>query len=273
MVKHILSFHAHPDDTEMLCAGTLALLEAKGHRITIATATAGDCGSREIARDELARIRMGEASSAASIIGAAYVCAGLPDLCVFNDDPSRRRVTELIRGARPDIVITGSPADYHPDHEATSVLVRDAAFAASVPNYATGSAAPLDFIPHLYFMDPIGGRDREARKVMPDFAVEVSAFMETKRRMLSEHGSQFGWVAVQHDVSDYLGSMEAWTKKRGESFGVSYAEGFRQYTNHPYPRSRVLQELAGEALRTSIVAKAGGHIDLPHAPLRGAEED
>jgi LmbE family N-acetylglucosaminyl deacetylase len=42
------------------------------------------------------------------------------------------RVTELIREAAPDIVLTGSPIDYHPDHEATSLLVRDACFATSV---------------------------------------------------------------------------------------------------------------------------------------------
>ena len=30
-------------------------------------------------------------------------------LAVFNDDASRRRMTELIRAARPDVVITASP--------------------------------------------------------------------------------------------------------------------------------------------------------------------
>jgi LmbE family N-acetylglucosaminyl deacetylase len=44
----------------------------------------------------------------------------------------------MVRWAAPDVVITASPVDYHPDHEAISVLVRDACFAASVPHYATG---------------------------------------------------------------------------------------------------------------------------------------
>jgi LmbE family N-acetylglucosaminyl deacetylase len=42
---------------------------------------------------------------------------------VFNDDPTRRRITEVIRAAAPGIVLAPSPADYHPDHEAVSVLV------------------------------------------------------------------------------------------------------------------------------------------------------
>src|SRR3984885_6781673 len=153
-MARILAVHAHPDDVETLIAGTLALLSGRNHPITIATLTAGDCGSIEHNRKETARIRKEEACRAAEVIGANYVCAEFGDLAVFNNDPSRRRVVELLRAIRPDIVITAAPADYHPDHEATSVLVRDACFAAPVPNYAAGGFA-LESIPHLYFMDPI----------------------------------------------------------------------------------------------------------------------
>lgn len=254
-MKRILAVHAHPDDIEFLCAGTLALLAKNGHHITIATMTVGDCGSVETNLEETARIRRSEAARAAAMIGAEYVCAGFGDLCVYNDDSSRRRTTELIRAARPDIVITASPIDYHPDHEATSMLVRDAVFAASVPNYRTGPSRALDAIAHLYFMDPIEGRDRSGQAVTPDFAVNVTSYFSKKSDMLAAHVSQRSWVQKQHGVDDYMASMQRWTQKRGGQFGVAYAEGFRQYTGTPYPRSRLLQELAGEslvaALRTS----------------------
>ncbi len=184
------------------------------------------------------------------MIGAGYVCAGFPDLGVFNDDAARRRVVELIRAAAPDIILTGAPADYHPDHEATSVLVRDACFAVSIPNYGTGPAPVLDAIPHLYFMDPIEGRDRNNEKVRPEFAVDVSRLMETKRAMLSKHESQRSWVKKQHGIDGYVDAMAAWAAKRGKSVGVAFAEGFRQYTTHPYPRTMLLQELVGDALVT-----------------------
>ena len=138
----LLAIHAHPDDIEFLAAGMLAVLATGGHRIVIATATAGECGSAVTGPEETARIRQAEAAEAAALIGAEYRCVGFPDLGVFNDDASRRRVTELLRQVRPDIVLTASPADYHPDHEAISLLVRDACFAAPVPNYRTGEAAP-----------------------------------------------------------------------------------------------------------------------------------
>ena len=244
----ILAIHAHPDDIETLGAGTLALLAAKGLTIRIVTVTAGDCGSSETEPAETAAIRKAEAAQAASLIGADYRCGDIPDLCVFNDDPCRRRVTEMVRWAAPDIVLTASPADYHPDHEAVSVLVRDACFAASVPNYRTGDAPVLAGIPHLYFMDPIGGRDREGARVVPDFGVDLGEHFATKQAMLAAHRSQESWVSRQHDISDHQASMEAWTRRRGRDFGVPLAEGFRQYRHHPYPRTALLQELLAESL-------------------------
>jgi LmbE family N-acetylglucosaminyl deacetylase len=242
----ILALHAHPDDTEILGAGALALLAAKGHAIRIATASAGELGSTEFDPAETARIRKQEAAAAAALIGATYACADLPDLGVFNDDGARRRITDLVREAAPDIVITASPVDYHPDHEATSLLARDACFASTVPHYAV--AKPLETIPHLYFMDPIGGRDRQSVRIRPDFGVDVGTVMDLKRRMLLAHESQHAWVAKQHGINDYLASMEAWAERRGRDFGVGHAEGFRQYRNQPYPRAPLLQELMADAL-------------------------
>jgi LmbE family N-acetylglucosaminyl deacetylase len=241
----ILAVHAHPDDIEHLAAGALAILAAKGHSIHIATLTAGECGSAETDLSETARIRKAEATAAAALIGADYRCADLPD------DASRRAVTELIRWAAPDIVLAASPADYHPDHEAASQLTRDACFASSVPNYRTGPAAALAAIPHLYFMDPIGGRDREGRKVVADFGADIEGGFARKQQMLSAHVSQAEWVARQHGIADHLGSMEAWSRRRGRDFGRTFAEGFRQYRHEPYPKTPLLQDLLGEALVTA----------------------
>lgn len=247
----ILAIHAHPDDVEHQCAGTLALLAAAGHAIRIVTATAGECGSAGTDLATTAAIRRAEGAAAAALVGAEYRCADLPDLGVFNDDPSRRRITELLRWAGADIVITAAPIDYHPDHEAVSRLVRDACFASTVPNYATGPSAPLAAIPHLYFMDPSGGRERDGTPVIPDFGVDISAVFDTKAAMLSAHESQHAWVARQHAIDDHLGAMRNWSAKRGRDFGCDYAEGFRQYTGTPYPRTARLQELVEGALRAS----------------------
>lgn len=243
----VLALHAHPDDVETLCAGTLALLSRAGCRIVIATLTAGECGTLGDPV-ETAAIRRQEAASAAALIGASYLCAGLPDLGVFNDNPARRTVTELIRSASPDLVIAPPTEDYHPDHEAAGVLARDACFAASAPAYRTGEAPPLGGIPYLYTADPIAARRRDGSSAPADFAVDIGEVMPIKRAMLQRHQSQIEWLARQHAMADFTAAMEAQARRRGREFGVAFAEGFRQYRHLPYPRGPLLQDLLGAAV-------------------------
>jgi LmbE family N-acetylglucosaminyl deacetylase len=247
----ILAIHSHPDDVEILAGGTLAQLAAAGHKITIVTMTPGDCGSADHCSEEIATIRRGEAERSAARIGAQYRCAEFRDLRIFSDDASRGRVTEILRQVAPELVLTASPTDYLADHEATSQLVRDACFAAPTPNYATGArnpAPPLGAIPHLYFMDPISGVDRNGRPMLPDFFVDVSAQMETKTAMLAEHASQREWLLKHHGMDDYLETMKTWTRENGARAGVEWAEGFRRYKGHPYPQSPLLERLLGAAV-------------------------
>lgn len=244
----ILSIHAHPDDAEILAGGTFALLAKDGHEIIIATMTPGDKGSDQLGPEQISAVRRMEALAAAAIIGAQYICAEFRDLEIFNDHPSRARVVDLIRQAVPDIVLTSAPSDYLTDHEVTSTLVRDALFAAPAPNYRTDTGA-IDKIPHLYFMDPIEGLDRDHNPVTPDFIVDVSTVFEIKRTMLATHASQREWLLRQHGMDDYLLSMEAWTRQRGAEAGSDYGEGFRQYRGHPYPQSPLLQDLLGSSVR------------------------
>ena len=41
---NILAIGAHPDDVEILCAGTLAIYERQGHAVTIVAFTCGNMG-------------------------------------------------------------------------------------------------------------------------------------------------------------------------------------------------------------------------------------
>lgn len=240
----ILSIHAHPDDAEILAGGTLALLSQGDHDIVIVSLSAGDCGSTVHGSDETARIRKGEATEAAALIGATYRWGGFRDLAIFSDDPSRRMVTAVLRELRPDIVLTAAPSDYLCDHEATSQLVRDACFAAPVPNYEVATKhSPLAAIPHLYFMDPIEQQDRSGSPALPDFTVNVESTFATKRAMLAKHQSQSLWLQRQHGMADYIQQMENWTRLCGTRAGIQWGEGFRQYRGHPYPQQPLLQEL------------------------------
>jgi len=245
----VFAIHAHPDDIEFQCAGTLALLKKRGCEIAIATMTPGDCGSAELDADEISEVRRGEAKAAADMLEAEYMCLEFRDLSIVVDNDAKRRVTEAIRRARPDIVITAPPQDYMADHEATCQLVRDACFNAPIPNYKTQQwepANPIDHIPHLYYVDPIEGVDYFGNTIEPGFVIDISEAFAVKRDMLACHASQRDWLLKQHGIDEYLNSCERWSASRGELIGAKFGEAFRQHKGHPYPHSNRLEELLSD---------------------------
>ena len=245
----ILAIHAHPDDIEFQCAGTLALLQQLGASLTIATMTPGDCGSAEMGPEEISEVRRGEAKQAADLLGAEYHCLEFRDLSIVIDNDSRHKVTELVRRARPDIVLTAPPVDYMSDHEMTSRLVRDACFNAPIPNYSASQfepAAPTKRIPHLYYVDPVEGVDYFGQPVEPEFVIDISMTFELKQQMLACHASQRDWLLKQHGIDEYLNSCERWSAERGKIIGAKYGEAFRQHKGHPYPSDNLLVSVLGQ---------------------------
>lgn len=244
----VLAIHAHPDDIEFQCAGTLALLKQRGCHITTATMTPGDCGSAELGSEEISAVRRSEAQAAADLLGADYLCLEFRDLSITHDNDARRRVTEVIRRTRPDIVLTAPPVDYMSDHEVTSRLVRDALFNASVPNYKTQQwepATPINHIPHLYFVDAIEGADWFGRPQQPDYILDISSTFDLKLKMLACHASQRNWLLKQHGIDEYLESCRRWSAARGSQIGTTFGEAFTQYKGHPYPSNDLLREVLG----------------------------
>lgn len=247
----VLAIHAHPDDVELQCAGTLLLLKELGCEITIATMTPGDLGSAELPPTEIAAVRRAEAKRAADLLGADYMCLEFRDLSILVDNDGRRRVTEALRKARADVVITAPPVDYMSDHEMTSRLVRDACFAASVPHYLTHQwdpAPPLARIPHLYYVDPIEGIDYFGRPQEYGFIVDISRTIEKKLEMLACHASQRDWLRRQHGLDEYLDGCRRWSQQRGQLIGAAYGEAFRQHSGHPYPHDNLLEQLLGKTV-------------------------
>src|SRR4029453_11948111 len=127
----ILAVGAHPDDLEILCAGTLAKYRARGDTVFMCHVSNGDKGHYIIPPDELTRIRRDEARAAAAVIEAECVEMDFRDMEIHDSDATRRRFIDMLRAAPPDVVITHHPDDYHTDHKATSALTIEASFSAT----------------------------------------------------------------------------------------------------------------------------------------------
>ena len=246
----ILAFGCHPDDVEILCAGTLALLAKRRCEIHIAVMAGGDVGSPTAPRFVIRERRLKEAQASADLIGARFHFAGGEDLEVEYNDAYRRRAVRVMREVNPAIVFTHSPMDYLVDHEETSRLVRNAAFIAQVPNYDCGAAVPpTSRIPHLYYANAVGRKDIFGRPLPLTCAVNVSTVMKTKTRMLACHASQREWLRVVLKCDNYLELMRRSSAAEGRAAGFSYAESFIQHLGEGHPQDNILKQLLGDACR------------------------
>jgi LmbE family N-acetylglucosaminyl deacetylase len=216
----VLAVVAHPDDIDILCAGTMARYAKEGAEVFLCYATSGDRGSVELSMDEIRAVRDEEARRSAAVIGAEYRCLDFHDGDLIADNSSsRERFVDLFREAKPDVVFTHHPEDYHADHQATSRLVFDTSFLATVPLLKSQRPA-FDRVVPIYHMDTMAGIGFE-----PQEYVDISGVFDLKREMLSQHKSQVTWMK-EHDDLDILDFMETMSRFRGIQCGVRHAEAF-----------------------------------------------
>ena len=117
-------------------------------------------------------------------------------------DPAQKRlVVELVREARPDVIITHAPDDYMGDHNEISKLVFECSFYATFANLET-ERPRHDRVTPIYYMDT----DRRASVSCPTEYVDVSDVIDTKASMLEAHETQLDWLR-DHDGVDIVEEM------------------------------------------------------------------
>jgi bacillithiol biosynthesis deacetylase BshB1 len=187
----LLAIAAHRDDVELTCGGTLARAVRAGHRVGIVDLTQGEAGTRGDAAT-----RAAEADRAAQVLGVQVrLNAGLRDAHLFNDEPSRAKVIDLIRATRPRVVILPFPVGRHPDHRVASELGRDACYLAGLAKYGPAGAAG----PHRPFKVLYALAYRED-PVKPSFVVDISDVFEKKMAAVRCYGSQFDGAKAAGEI-------------------------------------------------------------------------
>ncbi len=218
----VLVLSCHPDDMEIVCAGTLLKCKQRGDRVVVCHLSSGNLGHEIIPPKELIEIRANEAKKSASLGGFEVLWGGFHDLDIYADNKEARdKVVEVIKEVNPDFIITHSPDDYMPDHVAVSKLAFDASFTATLPNWPSKSKGRARLVP-IYYMDTLAGVNFN-----PTEYVDVSDTIDKKIEMLNCHESQIVWMR-DHDHIDFPDMVKTCSRYRGYQCGADYAEGFRR---------------------------------------------
>src|SRR5436190_527984 len=99
--ERILAVVAHPDDAELLCAGTLSRAKQRGAAIGICVLCQGDKGQPSAPVKNLAAVRRKEMRAAANCLGADIFFGEFSDGTLQDDYPSRLRTIEIFRQFQP----------------------------------------------------------------------------------------------------------------------------------------------------------------------------
>jgi len=221
--ERVLAVVAHPDDCELLCAGTLARAKKDGATIAVCVMCKGDKGQPKTPIPDLAAVRRGEAAAAAKLLGAELLTGDFPDGELADTTEMRRKLIAIYRQFKPTLVIAHSTADYHPDHRAAAELAEAASWFCASGGYMP-EHPPLQSQPGVWWMDTINMSGFE-----PGFFVDVSDFADLKVQMLNCHKSQLArWQ--DRDFSPLEAVMKAQYSARGAQAGVVAAEAFGIHT-------------------------------------------
>jgi bacillithiol biosynthesis deacetylase BshB1 len=198
MKVDILAFGAHPDDVEIGAAGTLIKAARAGRATAAVTLTRGEMGTRGTVG-----LRKIEFDRASEVMGLnAHEMLSLPDGRLVNDEASRLEVIRVIRNYRPEVILLHYHEDRHPDHEAASRIVREAAFFSGLRKLDTGQEPhrPLQLV---FFM--------HTWEFTPSFVVDVSETFEEKKRAIRCYRSQvYTETAAKAEEQTFVSSPDFW---------------------------------------------------------------
>ncbi len=222
----VIVFGAHPDDPEIGTAGVAALWAAKGHQVRLVSCTNGDIGHWKEAGGQLYRRRKAEVERAAKLMGYTVEQMDNHDGELEPTLENRKKVTRLIREWRADIVISHRPNDYHPDHRYTGVLVQDAAYMVTVPNFCPE-------VPHLT-KNPIflysSDRFEKPNPFSADIIVDIDSVMEKKLDGLLGMVSQFYEGGANGDES-LMNTDPEFVKKRWATVRARFVDRQKDIAN------------------------------------------
>src|SRR5690625_2580209 len=231
MILDVLAFAAHPDDTELSCAGTLAKLVKQGLRVGVVDLTRGEMGTRGTPE-----LRIKEAEAAAKILGLSVrEYLGLPDTRLTNTREHQLAVILAVRSHRIVICTNTAPNDRHPNNGDAFLLLHDSLFYSglkkSEPRDKTGRQQPHRPFHILHYI--------QDTSFSPDFVFDITDTIGIKEKAIQAFASQFNVADPGDEPETYISDPQFFESLRAKAMftghlgGFKYGEGFL-YQKKPF---------------------------------------
>lgn len=222
--QRALAVVAHPDDMEWGSAAAVARWTGQGKTVVYCMVTSGEAGIDGLAPAEAGPLREREQVEAARAVGVDEVLfLGRPDGVLEYGLDLRRRICEVVRRYRPQIVVTNSfretwaggglnQADHIATGRATLDAVRDAGNRWVFPEQLEGPLEPWDGVRQVWLPGSPDGRH----------AVDVTDTFEAGVASLSAHQGYLDGLGGRFEPRSMLDEMG---RAVGARLGVTHAAG------------------------------------------------
>jgi len=207
----VLAIGAHPDDVELGCGATLALLKNRKHEVSILVLSKGEASGDPRTREQ-------ECSLSASILGVDQLYFGdLKDTEIHDGIDSIRAIERIVDQTSSELVFGHSPKDRHQDHRNAGLATMSAARNVKSVLLYESPTALRDFCPQVF--------------------VDVTSTFDIKLKALDAFGPRTSKIYLYssrdqsaNDQAEKLpvisNAIEGLARYRGFQAGIALSEAF-----------------------------------------------
>ena len=218
MTSTVIAVGGHIGDMELTAGPTLAKVVLEGGRAIIIDCTYGERGHPTLAPSVYREQKLHEARHFAEAIGAELVTLDYSDGFLPDAEEVAEQIAEVIREAKPDLLITHWTNSMHRDHERAAQAALRAAFLASIPIEEID--APRHSVPRILFAE--NWEDMEGFEADTFFEIPEEAYQRW-RAGIDEHAFARGETYGFRFIDYYSALMQV----KGCLAGVPRAAAFR----------------------------------------------
>lgn len=219
----ILVIMAHPDDAELSCSGTILSSLDQGLTVGMIDLTAGELGTRGTSK-----LRLVEADNSAKLLKVSFrENMFFRDGYFTSNDKNINDLILKIRKFTPNIIITNSKTERHPDHEEAAKLVKKASFLSGLKKIKSkyNDNNQESWRPKMIL------NSIQNNYVKPDFIVDISKYYSKKIDSIMCFKSQF-YNKESKEPESFISSkrfinfISSRAIEYGHMINVEYGEGF-----------------------------------------------